>query len=125
MCLEFHNCALWKFHKKVVFYENTSYHSAKAMLIKLFLAILGVANIQVKSEIESDLLELKKSGQINFPFAESLNKECEDLDVRFAEAGSLRMMALVSFPGSGNSWLRYIIHKKSYFHGRPHPIKTI
>ena len=37
------------------------------------------------------------------------NPECQELSVKFAEAGSLPMMALVSFPRSGNTWIRSLI----------------
>jgi len=59
--------------------------------------------------VMSDPSKLKKIVEVNFPFAESFDKECQNVDVRFAEVGSLPMMALVSFPGSGNSWLRLLI----------------
>ena len=39
----------------------------------------------------------------------SKNQECHKLSVKFAEAGSLPLMALVSFPRSGNTWIRSLI----------------
>ena len=37
-----------------------------------------------------------------------ISTQCSEVTVRFAERGSLRMRALVSFPRSGNTWLRWV-----------------
>ena len=52
--------------------------------------------------------KLNMSGPVKHPWADSEVEECRDLGVRFAEQGSLDMRALVSFPGSGNTWLRWL-----------------
>ena len=48
------------------------------------------------------------SGPVQHPWSSSSQEECSEVTVRFAERGSLRMRALVSFPRSGNTWLRWV-----------------
>ena len=45
-----------------------------------------------------------------FPWIHSSEEQCRHLAVNFAPLGSLRMKALVSYPGSGNTWLRLVIN---------------
>lgn len=37
------------------------------------------------------------------------SKDCSRFRIQFARRKSLPMTALVSFPGSGNTWLRYLL----------------
>lgn len=37
------------------------------------------------------------------------DEECKNFTTRLARKGDLPMMALVSYPGSGNTWIRYLI----------------
>ena len=46
-----------------------------------------------------------------------ISTQCSEVTVRFAERGSLRMRALVSFPRSGNTWLRWGGHRSSLLPG--------
>lgn len=39
--------------------------------------------------------------------------ECSRFGVHFVEKKSLPMVALVSFPGSGNTWVRYLMETSS------------
>ena len=41
-----------------------------------------------------------------YPWSNSSDEHCHHHSIRFAAKGSLQMRALVSFPGSGNTWLR-------------------
>lgn len=41
------------------------------------------------------------------------DKKCEKYTTRFAAAHNLRVRALVSYPGSGNTWVRYLIEAAS------------
>jgi len=38
---------------------------------------------------------------------------CQNFKIKFATSGSLAPTALVSFPGSGNSWIRYLLESGS------------
>ena len=51
----------------------------------------------------------RNTSLVKYPWFDVEDKECQKVDVMFAEEGSLPMMALVSFPRSGNSWLRQLI----------------
>ena len=58
---------------------------------------------------KSEPIQRNTSGLVKYPWKEVQDQECQKVDVMFAEEGSLPMMALVSFPRSGNSWLRQLI----------------
>ena len=59
----------------------------------------------------TDILELTYLPWINDP-------ECCDLTVHFFRNGSHPLMALASFPGSGNTWIRGLIERLTgYFTG--------
>ena len=55
----------------------------------------------LKSTINFDSEERAK-----YPWTNSSDEQCHQHSIRFGAKGSLPMRALVSFPGSGNTWLR-------------------
>ena len=51
-------------------------------------------------------IEFQLDGPVKFPFSNSDDPQCRQIKIRFANPNTLPMVALSSFPGSGNTWLR-------------------
>ena len=58
-------------------------------------------------------ISFNTSGQVKHPWDQAEDAECRDVVVMFAEEDSLPMLALVSYPRSGNSWLRQLLEAAS------------
>jgi hypothetical protein len=53
------------------------------------------------------------SGPTHNFWAEHDNQDCRNLSTRFAVSGGLPHLALASYPGSGNTWVRYMVEVTS------------
>ena len=58
-------------------------------------------------------ISFNTSGLVKHPWKQAEDAECRDVVVMFAEESSLPMLALVSHPRSGNSWLRQLLEAAS------------
>ena len=72
----------------------------------------------VQSSSECDIksrktISFNTSGLVKHPWDQAEDAECRDVVVMFAEESSLPMLALVSHPRSGNSWLRQLLEAAS------------
>ena len=72
----------------------------------------------VQSSSECDIksrktISFNTSGLVKHPWKQAEDAECRDVVVMFAEEDSLPMLALVSYPRSGNSWLRQLLEAAS------------
>ena len=63
------------------------------------------------SNVNETLKKPEEERSIRYPWINSSDEKCRNLSVEFATQGGLRMKALVSFPGSGNTWLRSVINE--------------
>ena len=51
-------------------------------------------------------IEFQPDSPVKYPFDNSDDAQCRQIKIRFAAPNSLPLVALASFPGSGNTWLR-------------------
>jgi len=114
------------------FFKPLLYLCGTASICNLFIFALVTNNESLKShQIHqrvpsgvSSLLSLLGVDSYSYPWNE--DEQCKSFGVQFAKQGTFQPRALVSFPGSGNSWLRYLIERSSgYFTGSVYEDKKL
>ena len=54
-------------------------------------------------------IQLDMSGPEHNFWLENPNPACRNLSTKFAQVGTLPRLSLASYPGSGNTWVRYMV----------------
>ena len=86
----------------------------KTTCVKIFLSLFCPAIYFFLTYPEPGLIiQFDSSGPRHHFWAEHDNQDCHNLSTRFAVSGSLPLLALASYPGSGNTWVRYMVEVTS------------